>query len=46
MAEICQKVPDGFGLACKCALCIVLIFREKGDIRNYSCYGAVWFLEH
>ena len=38
---------DGFGVPVEWALCVViLIFKRKGDIRNYSCYGAVKLLEH
>ena len=47
MAEICQKVLDGFGIPAEWALSIVApIFKGKGDIRNCSCYRAVKFLEH
>ena len=47
MAEICQKVQDGFGMPAEWALSIVFpIFKGKGDIRNSSCYGAVKLLEH
>ena len=39
MAEICQKVLDGFGPPAEWDLSIVVpIFKRKGDIRNYSCY--------
>ena len=47
MAEICQKVLDGFGMPAEWVLSIVVpIFKEKGDIMNCSCYGAVMLLEH
>ena len=47
MAEICQKVLDGFGMPAGWALSkVVPIFKLKGDIRNCSCYGAVKLLEH
>ena len=47
MAEIYQKVLDGFGMPAKWALSIVVpIFKGNGDIRNCSCYGAVMFFEH
>ena len=39
MAEICQNIPDGFGIPAEWALSIVApIFKGKGDIRNCSCY--------
>ena len=47
MAEICQKVLDGFGVTVEFALRIVVpIFKGKGDIRNCSCYRALKHLEH
>ena len=47
MAEICQKVQDGFGMLAEWALSIeVPIFKGKGDIRTRSCYGTVKPLEH
>ena len=47
MADICQKVLDGFGMPAEWALSIVdPIFMGKGDIRNSSCYRAVKLLEH
>ena len=47
MAEICQRVLDGFGMPVEWALGIVFpIFKGKFDIRNCSCYGAVRFIEH
>ena len=47
MAEICQKVLDGFGIPAEWDLSIVIpIFKGKGDIRNCSCYRAVKLLEH
>ena len=47
MAEICQKVLDGFGMSAEWALCIIVpIFKGNGDIWNCSCYGAVKLLEH
>ena len=47
MADICQKVLDGFGISAEWALRIVVpIFKGKGDILNCSCYGAVKLLEH
>ena len=46
MAEICQRV-HGFVMPAERALSIVVpIFNGKGDIRNYSWYGAVKLLEH
>ena len=42
MAEMCQKVLDGFGMPVEWVLSIVVpIFKGKGDIRNCSCYVAV-----
>ena len=39
MAEVCQRVIDGFGMPDEWALCIVVpIFKGKGDIRNSGCY--------
>ena len=39
MAEICQRVLDGFGMPIDWALSIVVpIFRRKDDIRSCSCY--------
>ena len=47
MAEICQKILDGFGMQAEWALSIVVpIFKGKGNIRNCSCYCAVKLLEH
>ena len=47
MAEICQKVLDGFGMPAEWALSMVVpIFKWKGDIRNSSCYRAVMLLEN
>ena len=47
MAEICQKVLDGFGMPTKCALSIVVpIFKGKGGVRKCSCHGGVELLEH
>ena len=47
MAEICQKVLDGFYMPAKWALSIVVpIFKRKGDIRNCCYYGALKLLEH
>ena len=47
MAEICQRVLDGFRMPVELALNIgVPIFNGKGDIRNCSCYGAMRRLEH
>ena len=47
MAEICQIVPDVFGMPVQWALSLVVpIFKWKDDIRNYSRYGAVKLLEH
>ena len=47
IAEICQKVLDGFGITAEWALSIVVsIFKGKVDIRNSSCYRAVKLLEH
>ena len=42
MAEICQKVEDGFGMPAEWAHRIVApIFKGKCDIWNCSCYRAV-----
>ena len=39
MAEICQRVLDGFGMPVEWALSIVvLIFKGNDGIRNCSCY--------
>ena len=47
MAEICQRILDGFGMPVEWALSIVVpIFKGKGDIRNCNCYGDVKLLEH
>ena len=47
MAEICQKVLDGFGMPVEWALRIMAsIFKRKGEFRNCCCYGAVKLLEH
>ena len=47
MAEICQRVLDGFGMPAEWALRIVVpIFKGKGDIRNCSCHRTVKLLEH
>ena len=47
MAEICQKVLDGFGMPVEWALCVVVqIFKGKGDIRIGNCFGAVKLHEH
>ena len=47
MAEICQKVLDGFGIPAERSLSIVIpIFMGKVDIRNCSCNRAVKHLEH
>ena len=47
MAEICQKVLDGFEMPAEGALSIVVpIFKGKGDVRNCSCHRAVKFPEH
>ena len=47
MAEICQKVQDGFGMPVEWALSIMVpIFKGNCDIRNCSCYRAVKLLEH
>ena len=36
MAEICQKVINGFGMPVEWVLCIVVsIFKGKGDIMNF-----------
>ena len=46
MAEICQKVLDGFGMPVEWAVSIVFpIFKGKCDIRNCICYRAVKLLE-
>ena len=45
MAEICQRVLDGFGMPVELALRIVAqFFKENGDIRNCTCYGTMKFL--
>ena len=47
MAEVFQKVLDGFRMPAEWALSIVVsIFKGKGHIRNCSCYCAVKLLEH
>ena len=47
MAEICQRVLDGFGMPAEWALSIMVpIFTGMSDIRNCSCYGTVKLLEH
>ena len=47
MAEVCQKVLDGFGMPVECALTIVVpIFKGIGDIRNCSYYRFVKLHEH
>ena len=47
MAEICQRVLDGFGMPVEWALGIVVpIFKGMGDVRNCSCYCAVKLREH
>ena len=39
IAEVCQKVLNGFGMPPEWVLGIVVpIFKGKGDIRNCSCY--------
>ena len=47
MAEVCQRVLDGFGMPVEWALSIVAaIFKGKGDIRNCNCYGDMMLIEH
>ena len=47
MAEIYQKVVDGFEMPVEWTLSIVVpILKRKSDIRNCSCYRAVKLLEH
>ena len=47
MAEICQKVLDGFGMPVEWVLSIVVqIFKGKCDIRSCSCYSDVKLLRH
>ena len=47
MAEMCQRMLDGFGMLVEWALSIVVQnFKRKGDIRNCSCYRAVKLIEH
>ena len=47
MAEICQKVLNGFGMPADWVQSIVVpIFKENGDIRKCDCYRAVKLLEH
>ena len=42
MAEICQRVLDGFGMPVELALSIVVpICNENGDINKCRCYGTV-----
>ena len=42
MADVCQKILDGFGMPAEWALSIMVpIFKGKGDIRNCSSYRAV-----
>ena len=46
MAEICQKLLDGFGMPAEWELGIVVpMFLGKDDISNCSCYRVVKFLE-
>ena len=45
MAEICQRVIDGFGMLVEWALSIVVpIFYGKGDIRNCAAIELQSFL--
>ena len=47
MAEICQRILDGFVMPAEWTLSIVVsVIMRKGDIRNCSCYRAVKLLEH
>ena len=47
MAEICQKLLDGFGMPAEWALSMfVPIFKVRSDVRNCSCYRGVKLLEH
>ena len=47
MAEICQKVLEGFGMQAEWGLSIVVpIFKGMDDIRNCCYYRAVKLLEH
>ena len=47
MAEICQKVPDGFGMPVEWTMSRVSpIFKGKGGIWNHSRYRAEKLLEH
>ena len=47
MAEISQKVLDGFGMPAEWAIGIMVpIFKGMDDIGKCSCYGAVKHLEH
>ena len=47
MAEVCQRVLDGFGMPVEWALRIVVpIFKGNGDNRKFSFYRAVKLLEH
>ena len=47
MAEIYQKVVDGFGMPAEWALSTVVpIIKGKCDIQNSSCNRAVNLLEH
>ena len=47
MAEICQRVLDGFVVPAEWALSIVVqINKEKGDIRYCSFYRAERLVEH
>ena len=47
MAEICQRVLDGFGIPVEWSLSIVVpIFNGSGDIGNCSCCRAVKLFGH
>ena len=47
MAEICQRVLDGFGMPAEWVLSIVVpTCKGKGDIRKRCCYRAVKLLEY
>ena len=47
MAEMCQKVIDGYGMPTEQAVSIVVpIVKGKGDIWNCSCYRVVKRIDH
>ena len=47
MVELCQRVLDGKGVSDEWQTSmLVLIFKEKGDVRNCNTYRGVESLEH